>query len=152
MMRMSRIPGGTWARLLGGMTNVSLNSVVSQRWNVLFARAAIKISHRRMRARSTWVPPRCLRTMGLLPHTLSTIFGVRAFDLSMKSEKRARIRGILGLKEILLFNSHIVLYVLAYECSIWCLQFKCVKNYNKCKLHNQSSLVHEDVAFVFRTA
>lgn len=69
----------SWARLSGGTIVVPLKSVVSQRWNVMFATTAIEISHRLVRARSPRVLPRFLRTMGLLPHTHSTILGVRAF-------------------------------------------------------------------------
>jgi hypothetical protein len=53
-----------------------------------------EMSCRRMRARSPRVPPRFFRTVGLLPHTLSTIRGVRAFAPSINREKQARIRGI----------------------------------------------------------
>jgi hypothetical protein len=90
---MSPMPRGSWARLSDdGMIVAPLKSIESQRWNMLFAMMAVEISRRLVRARSPWVPLRFLHTMGLLPHIRSTIFGVRAFIPSIKSDKRARIR------------------------------------------------------------
>ncbi len=70
-----------------------LKGMVSQRWNVLFATTAIEMSRRRVRvrARSPRVLPMFLHTMELLPHSRSTIVGVRDFSASTRSEKRARI-------------------------------------------------------------
>jgi hypothetical protein len=48
------------------------------------------------------VPPRFLCTVGLLPHTCSMILGVRAFALSIRSEKRARIHANSRLSPSLL--------------------------------------------------
>ncbi len=97
-LRMSRTPGGTWWRLSGGtILVVLLKNVVSQRWNVLLATTAIEMRQRWVRARSPLEPPRFFWMMGLVPHTCSTIFGVRAFASSINKVKRASILASLHL-------------------------------------------------------
>ena len=71
--------------------------VVSHRWKVLLATLASKMSRRWTRARSPRGLPRFRRTTSFSPHTLVTIFGVRASAPSSRRERRASRRARVRL-------------------------------------------------------